>query len=147
MKYELRTVLLIIRRNISPPMYPYGKKVNRNRAALALGDVVTVLVFVALGNYHHGSTDPLHVVYVAVPFLFGWFAVAPLAGAYGRFPSVKNEAFSLLGIWLVAALVGLAVRATDLFMGGAHPSFGFVMVVVGGAAFLVWRLGIARLIL
>jgi len=113
---------------------------------LAVGDFLTVVTFVAFGSYHHGNTDPLYAVYVAVPFLFGWFVVAPFAGAYGGFPSLRNELFSLLGTWLVAALVGLGLRSTELFAGNSPPSFGFVMVVIGGGSFLIWRLGIARLI-
>lgn len=113
---------------------------------LAVGDAVTVLGFVAVGSYHHGNADPLHAVYAAVPFLFGWFVIAPFAGAYGEFPSLRNKTFSLLGTWVVAALVGLGVRSTPLFAGNSPPSFGFVVIVVGGASLLLWRLGVFRLI-
>ncbi|MDZ7687487.1 MAG: DUF3054 domain-containing protein [Halobacteriales archaeon] len=113
---------------------------------LAVGDLATVVAFVSVGSYHHGNSDPLYAVYVAVPFLLGWFVVAPLAGAYDGFPSLRNEAFSLLGTWLVAALVGLGLRSTEFFAGNSPPSFGFVMVVIGGGSFLVWRLGLVRLI-
>lgn len=127
-------------------MYPY-RDADTNAGLLALGDLLTVLAFVSFGSYYpHGNTDPLHAVYVAVPFLFGWFVVAPLAGAYTAYPSQRNEAFSLLGTWLVAALVGLGLRSTGFFPGNSPPSFGFVMVVVGGGSFLLWRLGIARFI-
>jgi hypothetical protein len=127
-------------------MYPY-RDADTNAGLLALGDLLTVLAFVSFGSYYpHGNTDPLHAVYVAVPFLFGWFVVAPLAGAYTAYPSQRNEAFSLLGTWLVAALVGLGLRSTGFFPGSSPPSFGFVMVVVGGGSFLLWRLGIARFI-
>jgi len=127
-------------------MYPYESRSKTNGSLLAVGDIITVLSFVAVGSYHHGNTDPLHAIYAAVPFLLGWFVVAPLAGAYGRFPSLRNKAFSLLGIWLVAALVGLGVRSTDVFEGGSPPSFGFVIVVIGGGSLLVWRLGLSRLV-
>lgn len=127
-------------------MYPYRGKGEANGKLLAVGDAITVISFVAVGSYHHGNTDPLHAVYAAVPFLLGWFVVAPLAGAYGGFPSLRNKTFSLLGTWLVAALLGLGIRSTDLFAGGSPPSFGFVVIVVGGGSLLVWRLGLARLI-
>ena len=127
-------------------MYPYESRVKTNRSLLAVGDIITVLSFVAVGSYHHGNTDPLHAVYAAVPFLLGWFVVAPLAGAYGGFPSLRNKTFSLLGIWLVAALVGLGVRSTGVFEGGSPPTFGFVIIVIGGGSLLVWRLGLSHLI-
>jgi len=129
-------------------MYSYERIAGTDDAFpfLAVGDAVTVLGFVAVGSYHHGNTDPLHAVYAAAPFLLGWFVVAPFAGAYGDFPSVRNRAFSLLGTWVVAALVGLGVRSTDIFAGNSPPSFGFVMIVIGGASLLLWRLGVLRLI-
>ncbi len=124
-------------------MYPYGTE-KRRRAPLAVGDFAVVVAFVGVGTYFHGNTDPLHALYVAVPFVLGWFVVAPVAGAYSSFPSLRNEAFATLGIWVVAALVGLAVRSTDLFVGGAALSFGFVMVVAGGFVFVLWRLVVYR---
>lgn len=127
-------------------MHPYNGKTDTNGKLLAVGDALTVLSFVAVGSYHHGNTDPLHAVYAALPFLLGWFVVAPLAGAYGGFPSFRNRLFSLLGTWLVAALLGLGVRSTGLFAGDSPPSFGFVIIVIGGGSLLVWRLGLARLI-
>lgn len=127
-------------------MHPYNGKTDTNGKLLAVGDALTVLSFVAVGSYHHGNTDPLHAVYAALPFLLGWFVVAPLAGAYGGFPSLRNRLFSLLGTWLVAALLGLGVRSTGLFAGDSPPSFGFVIIVIGGGSLLVWRLGLARLI-
>ena len=127
-------------------MYPY-RDTDTDAKLLVLGDLLTVVAFVSFGSYFpHGNTDPLHALHVAVPFVFGWFVVAPLAGAYGGFPSLRNEAFSLLGAWLVAALVGLGLRSTDMFPGSSPPAFGFVMVVVGGGSLLVWRLGLSRLI-
>ena len=124
--------------------YP-GKAADRSKALVAFGDLITVIAFVSVGSYHHGNTDPLHAVSAAVPFVFGWFAVASLAGAYSDFPSLRNEATSLLGTWLIAAIVGLGMRSTDAFAGNSPPSFGFVTIVVGGAFLLVWRLGLVRL--
>ena len=128
------------------PTQPYSGGVDRRKALIALGDTVTVLAFVSVGSYHHGNTDPLQFVSAALPFLFGWFLVAPLAGAYTGFPSLRNEATSMLGTWLVAALFGLGMRSTELFAGDSPPAFGFVIVVVGGLSFVVWRLGVVRLL-
>lgn len=128
------------------PTHPYFGDVDRRKMLIALGDIVTVLAFVSVGSYHHGNTDPLQFASAALPFLFGWFLVGPLAGAYGGFPSLRDEATSLLGTWLLAALVGLGVRSTDIFAGNSPPAFGFVIVVVGGFSFVVWRLGAVRLL-
>jgi hypothetical protein len=127
-------------------MYPYGKRKKPRTLPLAVGDLLAVIFFVGIGTYHHGATDPLYAVSVSVPFLIGWVAVAPVAGAYGRHPSARNELFSTLGTWEVAALVGLAIRSSTFFSGNAPLSFGFVMVVGGGFFFVLWRLVVARVV-
>lgn len=127
-------------------MYPYRRRKKPRGAALALGDLVVVVALVTLGTLHHGRFGPLHAVSVALPFVLGWFVVAPLAGAYGEYPSVRNEAFATLGTWTVAALVGLALRSTRFFAGDSPPSFGFVIVVVGGLSVVLWRTVLARLL-
>jgi len=127
-------------------MYPYSRRDKPRTAVLALGDASVVVALVTAGAVHHGSAAPVRLASVALPFVFGWFVVAPLAGAYAEYPSRRNEAFATLGAWGVAALVGLALRSTSLFVGRSPPSFGFVMVVVGGFAVVSWRLVVARLV-
>lgn len=127
-------------------MYPYGRRMKPGTVPLALGDLLVVLAFVGVGTYHHGATDPAYALYVAVPFVVGWFVVGPLAGAYANYPSLRNETFATLGTWAVAAVIGLALRSTGLFSGSAHPAFGFVMVVAGGAVFVAWRLVVVRVL-
>ncbi|MGK2230059.1 MAG: hypothetical protein ACI9QA_000209 [Methanobacteriota archaeon] len=126
-------------------MYPYG--INRRKprpAAVALGDLLVVTGLVGVGTLHHGGTDPLRFVMVAFPFVLGWFAVAPVAGAYGVYPSIRNELFATVGAWTVSALIGLGIRSTSLFPGSSPPSFGFVMVALGGATVVLWRFVVLR---
>lgn len=113
---------------------------------LAVGDLVVVVALVAVGAIHHGRTDPLHILSAAVPFVAGWFVISPPAGAYGDYPSRRNELFALLGTWEVAALVGLGIRSTRLFAGDSPPSFGFVMILLGGFTVVLWRLVFVRLL-
>jgi hypothetical protein len=126
-------------------MYPYRPRKTPTNAPLALGDLIVVAGLVTAGTFHHGGTDPLHVVSVALPFVVGWFVVAPIAGAYGRYPSTRNELFATLGTWTVAAPVGLGIRSTTFFPGNSPPSFGFVMIALGGFTVVLWRLVVARL--
>ena len=114
--------------------------------ALAVGDLVVVVVLVAAGAIHHGRTAPLHILSVSVPFVVGWFIVAPTAGAYSGYPSARNELFATVGAWTVSVLIALGIRSTSFFAGDSPLSFGFVMIVVGGTAVVVWRLLVARLL-
>lgn len=126
-------------------MYPYRPRKTPPNTPLALGDLIVVAGFVTAGTFHHGGGDPLHVVLTALPFVAGWFVVAPVAGAYSRYPSTTNELFATLGTWMVAALVGLGIRSTTFLPGSSPPSFGFVMIVLGGFVVILWRLVVAPL--
>jgi hypothetical protein len=129
-------------------MYPYGSRRRKPRpGAVALGDLIVVAGLVAAGTLHHGGTDPVHFVMVALPFVLGWFAVAPIAGAYAAYPSVRNEIFATVGTWTVAAVVGLGLRSTATFPGDSPPSFGFVIVAVGGVTVVLWRTVVLRALL
>ena len=128
-------------------MYPYQSNQGPNPASLAVGDLLVVVSLITVGAAGaHGRTDPLHILAAAVPFVVGWFLIAPLAGAYGGYRSKRSELFALLGTWQAAALVGLGIRSTPLFAGDSPPSFGFVIIVLGGFTVTVWRLGVLRLL-
>jgi hypothetical protein len=51
-----------------------------------IGDALALLIFAALGRASHGEAAGLtaltQVAETAAPFIIGWFAVAPLFGAY-----------------------------------------------------------------
>jgi len=130
---------------VNKNMHPSRRRTLPDRGILALGDVAAILLFIGAGTVHHGTTDPLGILVTTVPFLVGWFVVAPLAGAYSTPPTRRTEPFYVIGVWVVAALVGLGIRSTNLFDGGAAPSFGFVMVVGGATVFILWRLVLVKL--
>jgi len=127
-------------------MYPSRRRTLPDTRLLAVGDSFFILLFVGAGVIHHGTTDPFEIATTSVPFLIGWFVVAPLAGAYSSPPSRRVEAFFIIGTWTVGALIGLGIRSTGLFQGGASPSFGFVMVVGGAVVVFLWRFFLLRVV-
>lgn len=128
-------------------MYPSRRRTLPDIRLLVLGDLFAILLFVGTGALHHGTTNPLDILVTTVPFVLGWLVVAPLAGAYSSPPSRRVEPFYVVGVWAVAALVGLGIRSTRLFEGGAAPAFGFVMVVGGATVFVLWRLVLVKLLI
>lgn len=116
--------------------------------ALAAGDAVALLVFAALGRRSHGEAAGLaalgEVALTALPFIVGWFALAPWAGAFdprrtaGVAPMLKA---TLLG-WVGGLLLGAVVRAGMI---GRFSPISFYVVTFLVALLLLggWRAAFA----
>jgi hypothetical protein len=116
----------------------------RLTAALVGGDALAFLLFAAIGRSSHGAAAGLdallQVAGTAAPFAIGWFAVAPLVGAFR--PSVTARPRAMLGrtalAWLAAWPVGLVLRALAL-QRGIPLSFAVVTLVTVLVILGVWR--------
>ena len=113
-----------------------------DRLLLAGGDIVSFLVFAAIGRGTHGEaalTALLAVVVTAAPFIVGWFVVAIPGGAFrdpraGVRRIVQRTAFCWLGAWPL----GLALRALILWR-GIPISFAIVVLVTNLVLLCGWR--------
>jgi hypothetical protein len=105
------------------------------------GDIAAILVLVLIGTIEHGSLTANRYVGVALPFLIGWLAVAPLAGAYATRAAESTRSALVLAAaaWLGADLVGQLIRGTDYFPGDADPAFFLVAFVAGSVLLAVAR--------
>ncbi|AGB17465.1 Protein of unknown function (DUF3054) [Halovivax ruber XH-70] len=108
-------------------------------------DLVVITTFIGYGLTRHGLDPwafPTYTVKAVTPFAIGWLLVAPLLGAYSErtLGSFAWTAGVVAGAWVVASLLGGAIRATSLFPGGATPIFMVVIVGFGLAFVLAWRL-------
>lgn len=114
-------------------------------ALVAAGDLAVLGALLWYGFIEHGVDPfgaPEHAIFVAVPFLFGWLLVAPLAGLYNE--SVIRSGFAtvllLVPVWLFVTLVGSMFRAMPELPGMAPPIFVLVMLGFGLVSMLAWRL-------
>lgn len=118
------------------------------RGLLLLGDLVALYLFVLVGQLDHEllpGTNPLwYTLTRALPFIAVWLASGWLLGAYWL-PAGNSRLFRWLGeralhTWLIAAPLGLLLRA--LLLGRAAIPTLFVVATLGfGALFLLaWRL-------
>lgn len=119
-------------------------ELSSRTAALALGDVLAILLFVVAGEYSHGI-DPLgnvgRVGGTLAPFLIGWGIVAVVGGFYAqrsRLSLGRTVGLTFVG-WVVAVVIAQALRATAVFHGDAAITFALVSVFVGGALVVGWR--------
>lgn len=113
-------------------------------AGLVVGDGLAILAFVTVGEFRHGAdplANPAIVLTAAAPFLVGWAVVAVLGGLYtpDAVTSVRRAASWTTPAWIVASLLGQAIRATDPIPGDTPLTFVLVALVFGGVAVVGWR--------
>lgn len=113
-------------------------------AGLVAGDLITFLLFSAIGRASHAEAAGLdaiaQVVETAAPFAIGWFLAAPFVGAFRE--DVTGRPGRMLGrtalSWLIACPIGLVLRAvirqTGIPWTFALITFATVLVMVG-----IWR--------
>lgn len=122
------------------PLYP-------SAAVVLLGDLLGIVLLVAVGLYSHGTPAwvfPRHAVVTATPFLLAWLLLAPLFGLYNR-RALRGYCRTLALLvpgWAAVALLAVVIRGTSLFPGGASRIFALVMTAVGLLVLLPWRLGV-----
>lgn len=120
--------------------------------ALVAGDVVSFLIFAAVGRGTHGESSGLGAVVeiarTALPFALGWFVVSPFFGVFRR--RLTGTPLRMLGrtelAWLASWPVAMLLRRI-IFNDQTEPSRFLVfalVVLVANAVFLgVWRSGFA----
>ena len=132
-----------------------GTAVSLQTLGLQLGDLLAIVVFVAIGEQRHGVSplsSPLVVAGTFLPFAIGWLFVAGPARLYDTAvsTSTRRVATRTLGAWFVAVVLALALRRTALFRGGETPLseyavFGLVSFTVGGLLLVGWRVMLVTL--
>lgn len=127
-----------------------GSRVDRSPGTgrLAVGDLLVLAGFLTVGELRHGVnpvTQPLVVADTVAPFLVGWIVASLVAGAYapGATRTPRVAAVRAGGAWVVAAAIGLVLRATTLFHGESPLSFALVVTGIGVVSFVAWRVAVS----
>ena len=123
-------------------------KASQPRLAPALlftGDLLVILLFVLIGERDHAINDPQPLVrllvtasYLALP----WVISAALLRAYDMHSvlTMRNALVRAANGWLIAAPLGVLLRS---FANGSQviaSPFLAVVLLLGGAMMLLWRL-------
>lgn len=122
------------------------ERLEKGTVPIAIGDIVFLLAFLTIGALQHNPAEyllenPLVWGGIVTPFLLGWVLAAPIIGAYspGAGESAKASIPLAIRSWILAAVIGMALRYSPLFSGGFAITFAVVMLV-GGTVFLGgWR--------
>jgi len=113
---------------------------TRRVAVAALADIISIVVFVAIGRRNHNEGDSLSgIAGIAAPFLIalavGWVA----ARAWAR-PMQVEGAFI---IWPITVALGMVLRHFVFDRGTALP-FIIVATLFTGVFLIGWRMVAAR---
>ena len=112
---------------------------------LAIGDALCFLIFAAIGRGSHGEATGLaaipQIVVTALPFLTGWFLVAPFVGAFRRdlTANPRKMASRTLLSWLLAWPVAMALRGIFVDHGVPPLSFSLITLITNTIFLLLWR--------
>lgn len=113
---------------------------------LVAGDLVALLAFVYSGQQSHeiaDSTSALRPLLVTgSEFVVPWFVAGALLGAFprGEALTVRRLMARSLNAWLVAAPLGVLMRALLLGRAVIPTVFLIIAMGLGGAFVLGWRL-------
>lgn len=141
--------------NLSPagrPRYRSKPFSPRTRVFLLIfGDIICFILFAWLGSTQHGTSagfDLPYYLWVALPFMLGWFIVAPLLGAFKADLAIQPRQMLIRTslIWLAAWPVAMLMRwlFVEHWNAQAIPlssflSFALVVFAVNLAMLLFWR--------
>ncbi|GKZ13694.1 DUF3054 domain-containing protein [Haladaptatus sp. T7] len=114
-------------------------------AGLVIGDVVVLVVLLAIGAMRHNENiigNPGYFAGTVAPFLIGWIIASLVVGLYSSRArrSVRSSVLFADGTWVIAALIGAGLRATSFFHGESPLTFVLVMLGFGLLFMTVWRL-------
>lgn len=114
------------------------------------GDFVAIVMFVVIGRASHAMSllDVPGMLFVAAPFLIGWFVVAPWFGLY-RVEIVAHRMQTLWRVsvaWLIGGGMGLVLRAFFLERSLTDPTsypltFTLITLATVLMLLLIWRMG------
>lgn len=125
--------------------------VDRRSMFVAVGDLCLLAALVTVGVIQHGTdplADPVGTAGAMAPFVTAWLPIAALAGLYAEeaLRSVRRSVRLTTVGWLAAANVGLILRSSPLFDGGAGWIFNLVITGLGLLVLGTWR-GVAAAVL
>jgi len=109
-------------------------RVDTAALPLAVGDLLAILGVLTYGMIEHGLPIAERALEVYPPFLIGWGIAAVAIGAYSAGAAESAKAAVPLGVraWVLAALIGFALRWTPVFDGGLALPFVLITLVLTG---------------
>jgi hypothetical protein len=115
---------------------------------LVIGDTIVFLAFAIIGILNHKKTlSPINLANDTIPFMLGWFLVAPLVGAftYRKTDTPRKMALYTILAWLPALILGMTFRGIAVDHQVPQTSFIIVVLITNMVFLLIWRIPFALL--
>ena len=124
-----------------------SKEIPYKRAVilLVIGDLLCFLIFVALGRSSHREASGFaalpQLIITALPFIAGWFLVAPFVGAFRHkiLAQPRSMVIRTALAWLIAWPVAMLLRGIFVDHGVPPLSFAIIVLLFNMLLLLVWR--------
>lgn len=125
--------------------YPAERPYRQSVILLVIGDILCFLIFALLGDTSHGEFTGLaaipHIILISLPFLAGWFLVAPFLGLYRKELTTEPRAMAYRTAiaWIPAWVIAMVLRG--IFIDHAIPGTAFMLIafVFNLAILEIWR--------
>jgi hypothetical protein len=123
-----------------------NRQQNWRALLFVAGDLLALLAFVYIGQRDHGLVDAANplwgVLWTAAPFVVVWLPVGIWMDIFPRVVPVNPRSLLIrsLNAWLVAAPLGVILRAFLLGRAVIPTSFLVATLSFGGLFVLGWRL-------
>ena len=127
--------------------YVRSKEMSYQQAltSLVIGDILVFIIFAIIGDTSHGKVSGLasvgHSIVVALPFIAGWFLVAPFMGMFRRELLTEPRAMAIrtLWAWIPAWVIAMILRGIFFDHGIPAPIFMLIALLFNAALLEIWR--------
>lgn len=112
---------------------------------LVIGDVMCFLIFAYVGDASHnqfrGLASVLNILAIALPFLAGWFIVAPFMGMFRKelMTAPRAMAYRTAYAWIPAWVIAMALWGIFFDQGIPPASFMIVAFLFNLVILEIWR--------
>jgi hypothetical protein len=125
--------------------YPAERPYRQSVILLVIGDILCFLIFSLLGDTSHGEFTGLaaipHIIEISLPFLAGWFLVAPFLGLFRKelLSEPRAMAYRTALAWVPAWVIAMVLRG--IFVDHAVPATTFMLIafVFNLVLLEIWR--------
>ncbi|HEV2472189.1 MAG TPA: DUF3054 domain-containing protein [Chthonomonadales bacterium] len=126
-------------------VYAAERPYRQSVILLVVGDIMCFLIFSIVGDASHnefsGLTAVPHIIAITLPFLAGWFLVAPFFGLFRKEMTTapRAMAYRTAFAWIPAWIIAMLLRG--LFIDHAVPGSAFMSIafVFNLAVLELWR--------
>jgi hypothetical protein len=125
--------------------YPAERPYRQSVILLVIGDVMCFLIFAVIGTTSHKEVSGLasipYIMWVALPFIAGWFLVAPFMGLFKPEMMAAPRAMAIRTAlaWIPAWVISMILRGIFYDHGVPAATFMLIALFFNLVILEVWR--------